>query len=69
MGWKESKVSRKRRKKIDFDLTLLEDNAKRGSIGLTPARSRRKKKHAHISIAPSDRRQNARHKGHINQAA
>ena len=29
MGWKESKVGRKRRKKIDFDLTLLEGKAKR----------------------------------------
>ncbi|MGA3109590.1 MAG: hypothetical protein ABSD99_09140 [Candidatus Bathyarchaeia archaeon] len=50
MGWKESKVSRKRRKKIDFDLTLLEDKSRRGGVGLTPVRSKRKK-----NRVPSDR--------------
>ncbi|MGD0175688.1 MAG: hypothetical protein ABSC50_02555 [Candidatus Bathyarchaeia archaeon] len=43
MGWKESKVSRKRRKKVDFDLTLLQGRAKRAGIGLTPVRSKSKK--------------------------
>jgi len=43
LGWKESKVGRKRRKKIDFDLTLLEGKAKRVGIGLTPVRNRSKK--------------------------
>jgi len=53
--WKESKVGRKRRKKIEFDLTLLEGKARRGGIGLTPVRGKRKKNRAHISSAPSDR--------------
>lgn len=43
MGWKESKISRKRRKKVEFDLTLLAGKAKRGGIGLTPARGKSKK--------------------------
>jgi len=63
--WKESKVGRKRRKKIEFDLTLLEGKARRGGIGLTPVRNKRKKNRAHISSAPSDREQNALHKRHI----
>ena len=53
MGWKESKVGRKRRKKVDFDLSLLEGKARR--IGLTPVGSKRKKNRTHISSAPSDR--------------
>jgi hypothetical protein len=44
LGWKESKVGRKRRKKVEFDLTLLEGKAKRGGISLTPARGKSKKK-------------------------
>jgi hypothetical protein len=44
MGWKESKASRKRRKKVEFDLTLLAGKAKPAGIGLTPARSKGKKK-------------------------
>lgn len=44
MGWKESKVGRKRRKKVDFDLSLLEGKARRRGIGLTLVRSRSKKK-------------------------
>ncbi|MGA2790489.1 MAG: hypothetical protein ABSF00_06960 [Candidatus Bathyarchaeia archaeon] len=50
MGWKESKVGRKRRKKVEFDLTLLEGEAKRGSIGLTPARGKTKKKRGDKTI-------------------
>jgi DNA-directed RNA polymerase subunit RPC12/RpoP len=44
LGWKESKVGRKRRKKVEFDLTLLEGQAKRRGIGLTPVRSKNKKR-------------------------
>jgi hypothetical protein len=55
LGWKESKIGRKRRKKVEFDLTLLEDKARHGGIGLTPVRSKRKKKRAPISSASSDR--------------
>ena len=47
MGWKDSKVGRKRRKKIDFDLTLLEGKEKRGSIGLASVKS--KKNRTHVS--------------------
>jgi hypothetical protein len=43
LGLKESKVSRKRRKKVDFDITLLEGKARRGGIGQTPARSKKKR--------------------------
>jgi Zn finger protein HypA/HybF involved in hydrogenase expression len=43
LGWKESKIGRKRRKKVEFDLTLLAGKAKRGGIGLTPARAKSKK--------------------------
>jgi len=50
MGWKESKVGRKRRKKVEFDLTLLEGGAKRGGIGLTPARGKSKKKRGDKTI-------------------
>jgi DNA-directed RNA polymerase subunit RPC12/RpoP len=50
MGWKESKVARKRRKKVEFDLTLLADKAKKGSIGLTPARDKSKKKRGDKTI-------------------
>ncbi|MGA2626344.1 MAG: hypothetical protein ABSF63_04690 [Candidatus Bathyarchaeia archaeon] len=53
MGWKESKIGRKRRKKVEFDLTLLEDKARRGGVGLTPVRSKRRRNRAHISGAPS----------------
>ena len=49
MGWKESKVGRKRRKKIDFDLSLLEGKAKRGGIALVPVNSKSKKIRRHIS--------------------
>ncbi|MGA8905123.1 MAG: hypothetical protein WB661_08975 [Candidatus Bathyarchaeia archaeon] len=51
MGWKESKVSRKRRKKVDFDLTLLQGRAKRAGIGLTPVRSKSKKKNEKKTLA------------------
>lgn len=44
MGWKESKIGHKRRKKVDFDLSLLAGKAKRRGIGLTPARGESKKK-------------------------
>ena len=44
MGWKESKIGRKRRKKVEFDLTLLEGKAKRGGIGLTPVRKSKKRR-------------------------
>jgi len=50
MGWKESKVGRKRRKKVEFDLTLLAGKAKRGGIGLTPARGKSKKKRGDKTI-------------------
>ena len=50
MGWKESKVGRKRRKKVEFDLTLLEGGAKRGGIGLTSARGKSKKKRVDKTI-------------------
>jgi hypothetical protein len=40
---RESKIGRKRRKKVEFDLTLLEGKARRWGIRLTPAKSRRKK--------------------------
>ena len=50
MGWKESKVGRKRRKKVGFDLTLLAGRAKRGGIGLTPVRSKSKKKRGDKAI-------------------
>ena len=50
MGWKESKVGRKRRKKVEFDLTLLAGKAKRGDIGLTPARGKSKKKRGEETI-------------------
>ncbi|MGP8069661.1 MAG: hypothetical protein ACLP5V_07195 [Candidatus Bathyarchaeia archaeon] len=53
MGWKESKIGRKRRRKVEFDLTLLEDKARRGGVGLTPVRVKRRKKRAHVSSAPS----------------
>jgi hypothetical protein len=55
LGWKESKVGRKRRKKVDFDLSLLEGKARRWGIGLTPVRGKRKKNRADVSSAPSDR--------------
>ena len=45
LGFRESKVSRKRRKKVDFDLTLLEGRAKRRGIDLTPVKRKGKKKH------------------------
>ncbi|HXZ90512.1 MAG TPA: hypothetical protein VEG61_05565 [Candidatus Dormibacteraeota bacterium] len=44
MEWKESKVSRKRRKKVEFDLDLLEGKTKRRGIGITPVRSIGKKR-------------------------
>jgi len=44
LGWKESKIGRKRRKKVEFDLTLLEGKAKSGGIGLTPFRGKSNKK-------------------------
>ena len=44
MGWKESKVGRKRRKKVEFDITLLAGKARRGGIGLTSARGKNKKR-------------------------
>ena len=50
MGWKESKIGRKRRKKVEFDLTLLAGKAKRGGIGLTPARGKSKKKRGEKTI-------------------
>ena len=50
MGWKESKVSRKRRKKVEFDLTLLEGKAKRRGIDLTPVRSKSEKKRTDRAI-------------------
>ena len=53
MGWKESKIGRKRRRKVEFDLTLLEDKARRGGVGLTPVRGKRRKKSPHVSRAPS----------------
>ena len=55
MGWKESKIGRKRRKKVDFDLSLLEGKARRRGIGLTPVKSKRKKNRTPISNAPSKR--------------
>jgi Zn finger protein HypA/HybF involved in hydrogenase expression len=50
MGSKESKIRRKRRKKVEFDLTLLAGKAKRGGIGLTPARGKSKKKRGDRTI-------------------
>jgi len=50
LGWKDSKVGRKRRKKIDFDLTLLEGKEKRGGIGLGPVGSKSKKKREYRTI-------------------
>jgi len=50
LGWKESKIGRKRRKKVEFDLTLLEGKAKTGGIGLTPARGKSKKKRGDKTI-------------------
>ncbi len=50
MGWKESKIGRKRRKKVEFDLTLLAGKAKTGGIGLTPARGKSKKKRGDKTI-------------------
>jgi DNA-directed RNA polymerase subunit RPC12/RpoP len=50
MGWKESKIGRKRRKKVEFDLTLLAGRAKREGIGLTPARGKSKKKRGDKTI-------------------
>ena len=50
MGWKESKIGRKRRKKVEFDLTLLAGKAKSGGIGLTPARGKSKKKRGDKTI-------------------
>jgi hypothetical protein len=50
LEWKESKVSRKRRKKVDFDLDLLQDKTKRRGIGLTPVRSHGKKKRGDKTI-------------------
>ena len=50
MGWKESKIGRKRRKKVEFDLTLLAGKAKRGGISLTPASGKRKKKRGDKTI-------------------
>jgi hypothetical protein len=44
LGWKESKIGRKRRKKVEFDLSLLEGQARRRGIGLTPVRGKSKKK-------------------------
>ena len=55
MGWKESKIGRKRRKKVDFDLSLLEGKARRWGIGLTRVRSKRKRNRVHISNASSDK--------------
>jgi DNA-directed RNA polymerase subunit RPC12/RpoP len=43
LGWKESKVSRRRRRKVEFDLSLLEGMARRRGIGLTPARGKKKR--------------------------
>jgi hypothetical protein len=43
LGLKESKIGRKRRKKVEFDLTLLAGKAKREGIGLTPAGSKKKR--------------------------
>jgi hypothetical protein len=56
LGLKDSKVGRKRRKKIDFDLTLLEGKAKRGGIGLGQVRSKSKKNRKHISSAPKEQK-------------
>jgi hypothetical protein len=56
LGWKESKVGRKRRKKIDFDLTLLEGKAKRGGIALTRVRSKSKKNRRHLSSGSEERK-------------
>jgi DNA-directed RNA polymerase subunit RPC12/RpoP len=50
MGWRESKIGRKRRKKVEFDLTLLAGKAKRGGIVLTPARGKSKKKRGDRTI-------------------
>jgi hypothetical protein len=50
LGWKESKVGRKRRKKVEFDLTLLAGKAERGDISLTPARGKNKKKRGEKTI-------------------
>jgi Zn finger protein HypA/HybF involved in hydrogenase expression len=50
LGWKESKIGRKRRKKVEFDLTLLEGTARRRGIGLTPARGKSKKKRGDRTI-------------------
>ena len=44
MAWKESKIGRKRRRKVEFDLTLLAGKTKSGTIGLRPARGKSKKK-------------------------
>src|SRR5208337_2067148 len=48
--WKESKIGRKRRGKVEFDLTLLAGKAKTRSIGLTPARDKNKKKRGDIVL-------------------
>jgi len=50
LGWKESKVGRKRRRKVEFDLTLLAGRAKRGGIGLKPVRRKNKKKRGDKAI-------------------
>ena len=50
MGWKESKVGRKRRKKVEFDLTLLAGKAKRGGFRLIPAMGKSKKKRGEKTI-------------------
>jgi DNA-directed RNA polymerase subunit RPC12/RpoP len=50
LGLKESKIGRKRRKKVEFDLTLLEGQAKREGMGLTLARRKSKKKHGDKTI-------------------
>jgi hypothetical protein len=52
---RESKISRKRRKKVEFDLTLLEGRARRRGIRLTPVKSRRKKNRDIVSSVSSDR--------------
>jgi len=50
LGWRESKIGRKRRKKVEFDLTLLAGKAKRDGIGLTPARGKSKKQRGDKAI-------------------
>jgi hypothetical protein len=49
LGSRESKIGRKRRKKVEFDLTLLEGKARRSGIRLTPAKNRRKKNRENTS--------------------